>query len=234
MQRENKKDVNNNVGQAMPDRENTAWKNEIRLIIRQAEPDLHFTTTLFNNGNGGFTLIELLVVVLIIGILAAVALPQYQKAVEKSKATQALALLKSLYQAQEAYYLANGSYATKFEELAVDIPWTGNQGWSNPLDTPDKRSNGEWALEIYKNNSGINTQLGVGRLTGKYKGAGFVIPLLLQESELVYRQPGQLECLERLMYGTVNYSGEAGGYCQKIFGASLISSGSSGRGYKMP
>ena len=52
----------------------------------------------------GFTLIELLVVVLMIGILAAVAVPQYQKAVEKSKATQVIPLLKTLYEAQQAYY----------------------------------------------------------------------------------------------------------------------------------
>ncbi len=69
-----------------------------------------------------FTLIELLVVVLIIGILAAVALPQYRKAVEKSRAAQAFVLLKTLKQAQEAYELENGKRSTKLEELSVTIP----------------------------------------------------------------------------------------------------------------
>ncbi len=70
----------------------------------------------------GFTLIELLVVVLIIGILAAVALPQYQKAVLKSRAATAFAMLKNLREAQDVYHLANGTYTTNLSELDIDLP----------------------------------------------------------------------------------------------------------------
>ena len=74
------------------------------------------------NTDKAFTLIEILVVVLIIGILAAITLPKYQKAVLKADLHRGINLVESLYQAQQAYYLANGDFAGDIDELDVSIP----------------------------------------------------------------------------------------------------------------
>ncbi len=68
-----------------------------------------------------FTLIELLVVVLIIGILAAVALPQYQKAVAKSRLANLVTMGDAVVQAEEIYYLANNAYTEHWEDLTISF-----------------------------------------------------------------------------------------------------------------
>jgi len=73
------------------------------------------------NASQGFTLLELLVVVMIIGILAAIALPQYNKAVWKSRFIQAKTLVKSIANSEEVYYTLHGKYTKDFKALDIDI-----------------------------------------------------------------------------------------------------------------
>ena len=154
-------------------------------------------TSVFNNC--GFTLIELLVVVLIIGILAAVALPQYQKAVWKSKNAQLKTVLSAVIQAQENYHMANGNYATDFDELSIDLPLTKGIGGSGACGIAVSSYRKGPDFEVLLSTSGGT---GVWWDRGPYKCAGFHYDTTT----------GQMVCRER----EVHFTGEDGSFCVQL------------------
>jgi len=77
--------------------------------------------------NKGFTMIEILVVVVIVGILTTIALPQYTRSIERSRATEAMAAIKALNDSVYAYAAGRtGATAcpTSFKKLAIAFPGT--------------------------------------------------------------------------------------------------------------
>ncbi|MBR4356013.1 MAG: type II secretion system protein [Elusimicrobiaceae bacterium] len=182
-----------------------------------------------NTLRAGFTLIEMLVVVLIIGILASIAVPWYQKAMERSRASEGIMVLKSVAAAISSYQLSTGSFPQTFDELSVDVSWTGNEKWSTIAGVKDTRSNGDWSIQLYEFRD--QKSLYLGKLKGKYRGVGFV--MLGFGSESAYK--GVIFCAERTSSG-ITFAGQDGEYCADIMDGTIRedTTATSFRVYDMP
>lgn len=102
--------------------------------------------------NAGFTLIELLVVVLIIGILAAVALPQYSRSVDKAELARVRVMMADLLKAENLFYLANRNYTNNMADL--DLDWPGFE------------QNFAWDDKKYYQNATSGYTIGIGSTSG--------------------------------------------------------------------
>jgi len=80
----------------------------------------------FNLDQKGFTLTEVIVVVIIVGVLAAIAIPNYQYVIEKVRAAEGTQILISLLGAQKQYELEEGVFADDYADLDVEIPNPSN------------------------------------------------------------------------------------------------------------
>ena len=170
----------------------------------------------------GFTLIELLVVVLIIGILAAIALPQYKKSVLRAEAVQMKLDVAHAVQAAERYYLVNSKWPNSFPDLDIDFVLPEESG----------KGNCAWGINtIYPHK--VNSKIGFAfgkfdtntisiisyYLDGKYKCAGFI-----------YYQNG-IFCIEEAGKYFGDYP-KTGSYCHDILGLELFEDVQGDRYYK--
>ena len=179
----------------------------------------------------GFTLVELLVVVLILAILASVGVIEYQKAVEKTRAAEALTLLRSLYTAEQNFLMSHGQYAGSLQSLSLTFKGEkivckqNNKspcwGYYNTEGIKGK----DWSVELEK---GKNPSISVGRISGPYAGAGFFMQLARQDG--VQYPLEKVACIEN-RNGRLKYKKKEGTYCIDIMDGTYHGQSSASRKY---
>lgn len=199
----------------------TKHNNNDDKILNQVQDDNKVAIPRGGKRNG-FTLIELLVVVLIIGILAAVAVPQYHKAVWKSRNTQLKTLIKSVADAEQRYFMANGEYAKTFTELDLDLPLSAGGDTCDVGYKEDDSLRGNSSFVIVLSNgygdAPVASIAGVWRM-GKYGCAGFMYHLATE----------RWDCFELPLY-----TSQEGEFCKQIEKGTLSFAESHRRFYNLP
>ncbi len=164
---------NKNAGQVLPDNQTNCHSRVLLSGIptsfgntQGGDPrQRHSGMTVLLN-NSGFTLIELLVVVLIIGILVAVALPQYNKIVEHSRMTEAVQRLGDYAMAQQVYYLHHGGFANNYSALNQGDIRVPEQTEVGNWDTGDSR----WEISSASGDNLEKIAMSAERMSGIFQG----------------------------------------------------------------
>ena len=172
----------------------------------------------YRNTRRGFTLIELLVVVLIIGILAAVAVTQYQKAVQKSRAIQLQTVLSSIVQASNSYYLQTGEYPYSFDQLDIDfdLPTGARTCASDWIVTQTKKGDG-FEISLFSGGIDHKYRLGVFFTEGRYKCTGFA-HILRNNMPTLANVDGKSFCVESYYNRSCGTNCDNGDFCNKVMG----------------
>ncbi len=184
--------------------------------------------------NRGFSLLEILAVILIIGVLASLLLPMYNKAVERSRSAEGLLLLRRLYDSQKIYQTAHGKFASSFADL--DFTFSGEKvtckqnnnskcwGYYNTEGLKGKI----WSVELEK---GSNPSISVGLISGPYAGAGFFMQL--ERASGIQYPLEKIACVENIL-GKFKYKGREDSYCADLMGGKFHSKSSTSRKYELP
>ena len=178
----------------------------------------------------GFTLIELLVVVLIIGILAAIALPQYQKAVWKSRAAELITQARNVYRAQQTYFMEQGKFADSFDLLHIDFnSLTRATALAQSMGAQDGYAKADETFIFmdteYTSSGREDGMYGALFTKGPYAMCGFAGWNQAGENCGAYEPEGELYCAE--------VTAETTGFCEKLFRGTIHATCSNMRLYKM-